>query len=76
MKHGAYDFLTKPVNLDQLDLVLKRALQARDMETENRDLRAQLDDKFGLEQHHRPVRPPCRRCSTWCSRWRPPGPPC
>ena len=49
MKRGAYDFLTKPVNLDQLDFTLKRALRARDMEEENRTLRAQLDDKFGME---------------------------
>lgn len=49
MRRGAYDFLTKPVNLDQLDLLLKRALRARDMETENRELREQLDERFGME---------------------------
>jgi len=49
MKIGAYDFLTKPVNLDELDLVLQRALRSRQLESENRDLRTQLDEKFGLE---------------------------
>lgn len=49
MKIGAYDFLTKPVNLDQLDLVLQRALRSRQLESENRDLRTQLDTKFSLE---------------------------
>ncbi len=49
MKIGAYDFLTKPVNLDQLDIVLQRALRSNQLETENRDLRTQLDIKFGLE---------------------------
>ncbi len=49
MKRGAYDFLTKPVNLDELDLLLKRALRAREMEAENRRLREQLDVKFGME---------------------------
>ncbi len=49
MKAGAYDFLTKPVNLDQLDLVLQRALQSRRLETDNRNLRTQLDKKYGLE---------------------------
>ncbi|MBR1609039.1 MAG: sigma-54-dependent Fis family transcriptional regulator [Kiritimatiellae bacterium] len=48
MKAGARDFLTKPVNLDQLDLVLERALRARDLETENAELRKRLDDKYGL----------------------------
>jgi two-component system response regulator AtoC len=49
MRHGAADFLAKPVNLDRLDLLLERALKTRSMETENRELRAQLDAKFGLE---------------------------
>ncbi len=50
MKHGAYDFLMKPVNLDHLDLLVQRALRSRDVECENMELRRQLEDKFGLEQ--------------------------
>ncbi len=49
MKKGAYDFLTKPVNLDRLELLLQRALRSRDIEVENRSLREQLDQKYGLE---------------------------
>ncbi len=49
MKRGAHDFLTKPVNLDHLDLLLKRALRAREVESENRRLREQLDTRYGLE---------------------------
>ncbi len=49
MKAGADDFLTKPVNLDQLELVLQRALRARQLESDNRDLRQQLNSKYGLE---------------------------
>ncbi|MFT5121615.1 MAG: two-component system response regulator AtoC [Kiritimatiellia bacterium] len=49
MKNGAYDFLTKPVNLDHLDLLLKRALHAREIEAENLVLHQQLDTKYGLE---------------------------
>jgi len=49
MRHGAADFLAKPVNLDRLDLLLERVLKTRSMEAENRQLRAQLDAKFGLE---------------------------
>jgi DNA-binding NtrC family response regulator len=49
MKQGAYDFLTKPVNLDHLDLLIDRALRARDMESKNRELESQLDSKYGLE---------------------------
>ncbi len=49
MKRGAFDFLTKPINLDHLDITLKRALRSRDVEAENRSLHEQLDAKFGLE---------------------------
>ncbi|MFU8780485.1 MAG: sigma-54-dependent transcriptional regulator [Kiritimatiellia bacterium] len=49
MKAGAYDFLMKPVNLDHLDLLLQRALRSRDVESENRKLREELDNKYGLE---------------------------
>ncbi|MDD4869527.1 MAG: sigma-54 dependent transcriptional regulator [Kiritimatiellae bacterium] len=49
MKRGAYDFLMKPVNLDHLDLILTRALHSRDIESENVNLRVQLDDKYEME---------------------------
>lgn len=49
IKRGAYDFLTKPVNLDHLDLLIKRALRTHEVENENLTLRAQLDSRFGLE---------------------------
>ena len=49
MKRGAYDFLTKPVNLDHLELLLQRAIRSRDVESENTRLREQLDSKYGLE---------------------------
>ncbi len=49
MRHGAADFLTKPVNLSELELVLQRVLRSRDAEAENRQLREQLDSKFGME---------------------------
>jgi two-component system, NtrC family, response regulator AtoC len=49
IKRGATDFLTKPVNLDELDLRLKSALRTRTMEQENRALREQLEARYGLE---------------------------
>jgi len=48
MKHGAYDFVTKPVNIDRLDILVKRALHGSEMERENTRLREQIDKKFGL----------------------------
>jgi len=49
MKQGATDFMTKPINLDKLELVLGRVLKAKKIELENEQLRVQLDDKYGLE---------------------------
>lgn len=49
MKAGAAHYLTKPVNLDELELVIERALNTRRVSAENVNLRAQLDQKYGLE---------------------------
>src|ERR1700716_2422119 len=49
MKRGAYDFVTKPLNLDKVKILIARALQSRRMEQENRTLRQQIDERFGLE---------------------------
>jgi two-component system response regulator AtoC len=49
MKAGAYHYITKPVNLDELEIVIERALKSRRIEAENVNLREQLDQKFGLE---------------------------
>lgn len=48
MKRGAYDFLTKPINLDRLDILLQRAVHSRKVEIENKQLREQLDSKYNL----------------------------
>jgi DNA-binding NtrC family response regulator len=49
MKRGAYDFVTKPLNLDKVELLIARALKSRKLEQENRTLRQQVDERFGLE---------------------------
>ena len=49
MKRGAYDFVTKPLNLDKVELLIARALQSRRLEQENRALREQVDERYGLE---------------------------
>ena len=49
MKDGADDFLTKPIDLDQLELRIEKALKSRRLEAEVEDLKAQLDEKYGLE---------------------------
>jgi DNA-binding NtrC family response regulator len=49
MKRGAYDFVTKPLNLDKVEMLIARAVRARKLEQENRALREQVDERYGLE---------------------------
>src|SRR5438034_9574534 len=49
MKRGDYDFVTKPLNLDKVELLIARAVQGRKLEQENRALRQQVDERYGLE---------------------------
>lgn len=48
MKNGAYDYVTKPFNLDELRLLLERVLGHLQMASENRLLREQIKSKQGF----------------------------
>ncbi|MBI4300312.1 MAG: response regulator [Chloroflexi bacterium] len=45
MKMGAYDYVTKPFNLDALAMTVNRALEKRRLLEENRGYRLHLEDK-------------------------------
>ncbi len=45
---GAFDYLTKPVIDDELNFSIQRALGQRKIVEENKNLKAQLDQRFGL----------------------------
>lgn len=49
MRRGAFHFVTKPLNLDEVDLLIKRALRSRSLEHENKELRRQVETKFSIE---------------------------
>ena len=46
---GAFDFLTKPLIDEELEMAIERALSQRDVLRENDNLKAQLDMRFGME---------------------------
>jgi len=46
LKFGAFDYLTKPLDIDELKLILHRSLRHHQLEQENRYLRERLDDRF------------------------------
>lgn len=50
MKRGAYDYLSKPINLEELEIILARTLEADALERENQNLREQLNQRYGLDQ--------------------------
>ncbi len=45
MKRGAYDYLSKPANMDEILLTLKRAVELKDLKEENVLLRSQIEQK-------------------------------
>jgi two-component system response regulator AtoC len=50
MRRGAWHFVTKPLNLDEVEMLLKRALRSRTLETENRELVQQVKKSHKLDQ--------------------------
>jgi DNA-binding NtrC family response regulator len=42
MRRGAYDFVTKPVNIDRLGMLVRRAIRERVVENENTELRREV----------------------------------
>ncbi len=49
MRAGAYDFLTKPIDLEALDLLIARISERRQLLSENRVLKDQLVERFSFK---------------------------
>jgi DNA-binding NtrC family response regulator len=50
MRRGAYDFVTKPVNIDRLEMLIRRALREKATQKENLELREKVTRSTGLEK--------------------------
>jgi two-component system response regulator PilR (NtrC family) len=48
MKAGAYDYFTKPFNIDEIKLHLKRALRLKKLEQENILLKKDINSRYGF----------------------------
>lgn len=44
MRNGAYDYIAKPFDIDELDITVSKALQFRDILKDNQRMRAELDE--------------------------------
>jgi len=49
MRRGAWHFVTKPINIEELDLLIKRALRSRNLEADNAALQQQVTERYGLD---------------------------
>jgi two-component system, NtrC family, response regulator AlgB len=56
MKAGAYDYLAKPFSLEQIQHVVERALEIRQLRAENRVLRDTLEERPLLDSHSSAMR--------------------
>ncbi len=48
MKKGADDYLTKPVNIEELELILKKIWERRLLILQNKELKQKLNDKYNF----------------------------
>src|SRR5690606_7954516 len=49
LTEGGFDYLTKPVNVKELRVLVDKAAEHRRLLRENFELRAQIDKRFGIE---------------------------
>lgn len=49
MRLGAFDYISKPVDLDELDLMIERIIENRNLKSENQILKNQLKEKFKID---------------------------
>ena len=49
MRLGAYDYITKPIDYDPLQLAVQRAMERQSLIDEVRNLRSALDRRYGFE---------------------------
>lgn len=49
VKKGAFDFVTKPVNFDRLEIIIRRALESVWLKEENTELKRRLGSSFGIK---------------------------
>jgi two-component system response regulator AtoC len=49
IRRGAFDYISKPYDVDQIQVVVARALQQRRLSLENRELKKQIREQYALE---------------------------
>jgi len=60
MKRGAYDYITKPFDLDVIDAIIEKVIRAREMTSQVTLLKEELKDRYQLEKNIIGNSPPMR----------------
>ncbi len=50
VKKGADDYLTKPINMDELELTLSRILERQKLILQNKELKQKLDERYNFSE--------------------------
>ncbi len=50
MRMGAYDYINKPFNLDELSIIIKKALETKELRKEVAHLRSTQSSKYGIDK--------------------------
>lgn len=50
MKHGAFDYITKPFSADSIEIAVNKVFHFLSLEEENRNLRKEIDNIYGFKQ--------------------------
>ena len=76
MREGAFDYVTKPFDNDELRALVQRALDLTRLERENRYLRQEIGGALLARRDGRGERAQRASCSSWCVAWRRAARPC
>ena len=49
MKHGAFEYVTKPFKMEELRILVKRGLEQREIRIENRTLKQEIQGRYHIE---------------------------
>lgn len=50
MKKGADNYLIKPINLDELEVTIKKSLEKKSIISENQQLKEEISEKYNFSQ--------------------------
>ncbi len=49
MKLGAYDYVTKPFDIEELKIIVEKGLESRDLRAENRRLQTEIEERYRFD---------------------------